>query len=213
MSLSSSQMQAQAKPAEDIEDIIELQADVTKVPLEQIIELKDVPLWTGWYWIGGGALLLIALLVLLFTRKRKSDSTASVSQIPPHEKALQELRDIWSDQEELDDKIFVITVSDVLRRYIEAAFSIRAPERTTEEFLEEASQHEDLKGDFADRLDEFLSIVDLVKFARMPLASNKREELHESAVNFVEESHQAMMLKIAPELSTSAQMLGEKIEK
>ena len=213
MSLSSSQMQAQAQPAEDIEDIIELQADVTKVPLEQIIELKDVPLWTGWYWIGGGALLLIALLVLLFTRKRKSDSTASVSQIPPHEKALQELRDIWSDQEELDDKIFVITVSDVLRRYIEAAFSIRAPERTTEEFLEEASQHEDLKGDFADRLDEFLSIVDLVKFARMPLASNKREELYESAVNFVEESHQAMMLKIAPELSTSAQMLGEKIEK
>ena len=71
MSLSSSQMQAQAKPAEDIEDIIELQADVTKVPLEQIIELKDVPLWTGWYWIGGGALLLIALLFLLFTRKRK----------------------------------------------------------------------------------------------------------------------------------------------
>ena len=49
MSLSSSQMQAQAKPAEDIEDIIELQADMTKVPLEQIIELKDVPLWTGWY--------------------------------------------------------------------------------------------------------------------------------------------------------------------
>ena len=206
-------MQAQAKPAEDIEDIIELQADVTKVPLEQIIELKDVPLWTGWYWIGGGALLLIALLVLFLTRKRKSDSAASVAQIPPHEKALQELRDIWSDQEELDDKIFVITVSDVLRRYIEAAFSIRAPERTTEEFLEEASQHEDLKGDFADRLDEFLSIVDLVKFARMPLASNKREELHGSAVNFVEESHQAMMLKIAPELSTSAQMLGEKIEK
>ena len=124
------------------------------------------------------------------------------------------MREIWSDQEELDDKIFVITVSDVLRRWcIEAAFSIRAPERTTEEFLEEASQHEDLKGDFADRLDEFLSIVDLVKFARMPLASNKREELHESAVNFVEESHQAMMLKIAPELSTSAQMLGEKIEK
>ena len=191
-------MQAQAKPAEDIEDIIELQADVTKVPLEQIIELKDVPLWTGWYWIGGTILLLIALFVLLFTRKRKSDPTESVSQIPPHEKALQELRDIWSDQEELDDKIFVITVSDVLRRYIEAAFSIRAPERTTEEFLEEASQHEDLKGDFADRLDEFLSIVDLVKFARMPLASNKREELHESAVNFVEESHQAMMLKIAP---------------
>ncbi len=206
-------MQAQAKPAEDIEDIIELQADVTKVPLEQIIELKDVPLWTGWYWTGGAILLLIALLVLLFTRKRKSDSTESVSQIPPHEKALQELRDIWSGQEELDDKIFVITVSDVLRRYIEAAFSIRAPERTTEEFLEEASQHEDLKGDFADRLDEFLSIVDLVKFARMPLASNKREELHGSAVNFVEESHQAMMLKIAPELSTSAQMLGEKIEK
>ena len=147
-----------AKPAEDIEDIIELQADVTKVPLEQIIELKDVPLWTGWYWTGGAILLLIALLVLFLTRKRKSDSTESVSQIPPHEKALQELRDIWSGQEELDDKIFVITVSDVLRRYIEAAFSIRAPERTTEEFLEEASQHEDLKGDFADRLDEFLSL-------------------------------------------------------
>ena len=63
-------MQAQAKPAEDIEDIIELQADVLKVPLEQIIELKDVPLWTGWYWIGGGALLLIALLVLSHPQKK-----------------------------------------------------------------------------------------------------------------------------------------------
>ena len=40
MSLSSSQMQAQAKPAEDIEDIIELQADVTKYRLSRLLSLR-----------------------------------------------------------------------------------------------------------------------------------------------------------------------------
>ncbi len=200
-----------AAPAEDIEDIIELEADPAPAVPGDLIELKDAPLWTGWYWIGGGVWLLIALLVFLLTRKKKPAPAAAAPQTPPHEQALQDLREVWADQAELDDKAFVIALSGVLRRYIEAAFAVRAPERTTEEFLEEASRHEDLKGEFAARLDEFLSLVDLVKFARMPLAQEKRGELYEAAVQFVEESHQARMLKIAPELSASARMEEEAV--
>jgi len=38
----------------------------------------------------------------------------------------------------------------------------------------------------------------------MPLETRAREELYDSAVQFVEESHQSCVLKIAPELSVSS---------
>ena len=192
-------------PAEDIEDIIELGSTKAGATLDDSIDLKEPPLWTGWYWIGGGMWVLILALGFLLMRKRKDDPAAVVTMAPPHERALKFLRKIWNGQADLDDKDYAFALSDVLRRYIEEAFSVRAPERTTEEFLEEASQHEDLKGEFAQRLDEFLSLVDLVKFARMPLERARREELHQAAVQFVEESHQASLLKISPELSVAAQ--------
>jgi hypothetical protein len=192
-------------PVDDIEDIIEPESPVPTGSMTDALELKDAPLWTGWYWIGGGILLVILALVFLLTRKRRKIQKESVPRIPPHEYALDTLREIWRREKEMEDKVYASGLSDVLRRYIEEAFALRAPERTTEEFFEEASQHADLKGDFAGRLEEFLSLIDLVKFARMPLVKEKREELYQAGVQFIEESHQFLVLKISPELSVSAQ--------
>jgi hypothetical protein len=192
-------------PTEDIEGIIEPENPAPAGSMTDALELKDTPIWPGWYWIGGGVWLVILALVLLLMRKRKKIQQESVPSIPAHESALDGLREIWRIQGELDDKEYASGLSDVLRRYIEEAFAVRAPERTTEEFFEEASQHADLKGDFAYRLEEFLSLIDLVKFARMPLANEKREELYQAGVHFVEESHQSLLLKISPELSVSVQ--------
>ena len=209
MSAAPFQMLAQAAPAEDIEDIIELGDGSTAAMPDDLVELKDPPLWTGWYWIGGGAWILAAFLLYLLTRKKKAALVPAAPSTPPHERALQALRILWAKEADLADKAFATGLSDVLRSYIEEAFALRAPERTTEEFFVEASQHPDLKGDFAARLDEFLSLVDRVKFARMPLAPQKRTELYEASVRFVEESQQAQMLKMAPELSASAQLEQE----
>ena len=209
MSAAPFQILAQAAPTEDIEDIIELGDGSTAAVPDDLVELKDPPLWSGWYWIGGGAWILAALLLYLLTRKKKAAPVAAEPSTPPHDRALQALRELWTKEADLADKAFATGLSDVLRSYIEEAFALRAPERTTEEFFVEASQHPDLKGDFAARLDEFLSLVDRVKFARMPLAPEKRVELYEASVRFVEESQQAQMLKMAPELSASAQLEQE----
>lgn len=210
MSAAPFQILAQAAPTEDIEDIIELGDGSTAAVPDDLVELKDPPLWSGWYWIGGGAWILAALLLYLLTRKKKAAPVAAEPSTPPHDRALQALRELWTKEADLADKAFATGLSDVLRSYIEEAFALRAPERTTEEFFVEASQHPDLKGDFAARLDEFLSLVDRVKFARMPLAPEKRVELYEASVRFVEESQQAQMLKMAPELSASAQLEQEE---
>ena len=192
-----------AEPSEEIEDIIELDGPEQEGEPGNAVDLKSEPLRNFWYWIVGT--VLIVLLVLAFLKgKRKAGPVEAVPCVPPHEKALRGLRDAWSHEEGMQDQAYAFALSDVLRLYIEEAFSVRAPERTTEEFLEEAAQHEDLKGEFAARLEEFLSLVDLVKFARMPLETRAREELYDSAVQFVEESHQSCILKIAPELSVSS---------
>jgi hypothetical protein len=200
------------EPPDDIEGIIEPKNPAPEGSMTDALELKDAPIWPGLYWIGGGIWLFILALVFLLTRKRKKIEQESVPSIPAHESALAGLREIWHMQEELDDKAYASGLSDVLRRYIEEAFAVRAPERTTEEFFEEASQHADLKGDFAYRLEEFLTLIDLVKFARLPLVNEKREELFQAGVHFVEESHQSLLLKISPVLSVSAQE-NQEVEK
>ena len=60
---------------------------------------------------------------------------------------------------------FYQAISDIARRYVEARYSVHAPRRTTEEFLEEAARHASLR-EHASLLQGFLSACDLVKFAR-----------------------------------------------
>jgi hypothetical protein len=67
-------------------------------------------------------------------------------------------------------KFFHLRISDILRRYIENRFGLKAPERTTEEFLVELSQSETtanvLLRSHKNLLTDFLTQCDLVKFAK-----------------------------------------------
>jgi hypothetical protein len=81
---------------------------------------------------------------------------------------------------------FYVDVSHVLRTYLEERFGLHAPERTTEEFLQEVEAGRDL--DVAQRLQlqRFLSQCDLVKFAaQIPDAAVHAATLA-SAEQFVE---------------------------
>ena len=63
-------------------------------------------------------------------------------------------------------KEYYVRLSDIARRYLEKRFSLRAPEMTTEEFLDTLRASSLLEAEHKNLLREFLSHCDLVKFAK-----------------------------------------------
>lgn len=148
-----------------------------------------VPIPNLWTWLLG-AVLLGALAAAAFhawrryRRERQRPPPALV--IPPYRRALERLRaalDLVHDPER-----FCVAVSAAVRWYLEERFQLRAPERTTEEFLVELQQHEQLSDRQRTLLGDFLTRCDLVKFARYEPAEPELRELHGAATRLVEET-------------------------
>ena len=145
-------------------------------------------------------LAAIAVVVLLFVGGgcvlnwlyfRMKSEPAPPPPEPPHLTAYRALEELLAENLLADGriKLFHIRVSDILRRYIENRFSLRAPEMTTEEFLAElghttdylygagmiataASSSEGFRAEHKALLIDFLTHCDLVKFAKhMPTDS------------------------------------------
>jgi hypothetical protein len=166
---------AQPSATETAEDIRPLRGPV------------EIPSSYGWLWW-----ILLALAVAAaayhFWRKLKSRKPAakSVVAIPPHRKAKDRLRaagELMSDPYQ-----FCSLVSDVLRTYVEERFNLHAPDRTTEEFMEELRSSQQLHVDHKSLLEDFLSRCDLVKFARFEPTEPELQSLLDSALRFVDET-------------------------
>lgn len=63
-------------------------------------------------------------------------------------------------------KEYYIELSDIIREYIENRFALKAPDMTTEEFLDSIRDSVELVGSIKDLLKDFLSRCDMVKFAK-----------------------------------------------
>jgi len=85
-------------------------------------------------------------------------------------------------------KEFYEQISDILRHYIEHRFNLRAPERTTEEFLIELATAEVLGAADKEDLGEFLKHCDLVKFARYNPATEQIQKTFDLVKNFIEKT-------------------------
>lgn len=73
---------------------------------------------------------------------------------------------------------FFVRLSGVVRRYLEDRYELRAPELTTEEFLEAVSKSPDLTTEHRSLLRDFLRRADLVKFAHFePTEAQVRESI------------------------------------
>ena len=83
---------------------------------------------------------------------------------------------------------FVVRLSSIVRTYVEARFSIRAPERTTEEFIRDAVKSPDLTPAHRRRLADFLETSDLVKFACHRPGTPELLTALDSAETFVRET-------------------------
>lgn len=162
--------------------------------------MKDAPsdILDSFDWLhapgsGWGAGVWVSLLVVLallagggwfFWRRRKLGHGSFAP--PPHLAALRALEALRQKLTEENQLEFIVEVSQVVRDYIQARFGIRAPHRSTKEFLEEAYAGEPLLRDFRDELGSFLGQCDLVKFAQRRVVLAQMGELLESACRFVQ---------------------------
>ena len=144
------------------------------------------------WWLWGLGALLCALAGVgwrLARRRRRPEESAPVRR-PPHEAALEAL-----DQLRRDDlpsvgryEEYYVRLSTIVRAYIEARFALRAPEMTTEEFLQATAQAQALTSEQRQLLRQFLIQADLVKFARYHPSGQEANEAFMSAKCFVEET-------------------------
>jgi len=115
------------------------------------------------------ALLGIAgLLWMLWRRKTGRGKRETVRIKPAYEIAYEQLRQLKA----MDlpgkgrTKEYYIKLSDIVRHYLEDRFSYRAPEMTTEEFMETIKKATEMLDEHKHLLKDFLSHCDMVKFAR-----------------------------------------------
>ncbi|HBT76185.1 MAG TPA: hypothetical protein DEB39_04500 [Planctomycetaceae bacterium] len=140
--------------------------------------------------------LFLALCILLYTRRfRKRASARPAPVLSAGEIATERLHQLLETQlHETDVRRFYIELTSIVRWYVEQVTHIRAPERTTEEFLNEMGligggatndryplfDHQTRR-----RLREFLEAADLVKFARFRPTREEIMDGYHSACRFV----------------------------
>jgi len=148
----------------------------------------EIPSGWFWLWCAVGALGIAALSYFAWRRwqKHRAQPAAPEVLIPPHVRARRKLERALALIYEA--RPFCVSVSDTLRVYLEEAFSMRAPERTTEEFLDELQSSALLSLSQKLALRDFLTRCDLVKFARDEPTVEQLQTLHSSALRLIDET-------------------------
>ena len=120
----------------------------------------------------------------------KSKEKPAPPPIPSHILAWRELEALVERQKqgELEPEIFVSELSNVLRRYIERRFDLRAPELTTEEFLNLLTKDAGELKSQQSVLKQFLEFTDLVKFADQKVKDEDVEKGFEFIKTFIQQS-------------------------
>ncbi len=85
-------------------------------------------------------------------------------------------------------KEFYIELSDIIRRYLEDRFEVRAPEMTTEEFLADIKDSSVLSSGQKNLLRDFLLHCDMVKFARYKPLRKEIDSSLESAKKLIDQT-------------------------
>jgi hypothetical protein len=134
--------------------------------IDGVVRLRD---YTAiiWFAVFVVVVLIVAVLIIVKSRRKKEVVAQRVFR-SAHAIAFGRLKEL--EGEGLVSagklKVFYERVSNILRYYIEDRFTLKAPERTTEEFLFELKSATVLADGDKDSLEKFLRHCDLVKFAK-----------------------------------------------
>ena len=158
--------------------------------MEDIRDIKGfVPVPHSLWWLWALLAVVVIVVVALWWRSRRKPANVStpVVQLSPLEIALAALQRLREDNPAVE--VFYTRLSDIVRHYLEDQFRLRAPERTTEEFLYEVSRDGVLSAEHKDLLGAFLQESDLVKFARHRPGREDMDRAFGAAEKFVREAN------------------------
>jgi len=160
--------------------------DIT--PPEPVSEPEHDYHWLAW----GGVVLLGAALMFAVWEVKRRMSVANPA-IGPERWAQAELERIQQMGLPADgDGIrHHALVSEVARRYFERRFRLKAPGKTTAEFLEAMRQGGQLKPEQFTILQDALDRCDLAKFARVSPTAEECDELSRNVRALVKQTSQA----------------------
>ncbi|MGQ9661313.1 MAG: hypothetical protein ACUVWX_03130 [Kiritimatiellia bacterium] len=113
------------------------------------------------------ALVGLAVIAALWFAVKRVREKVRLARLSPRERALRELAKLLARDLVTRNRIkeFYLELTMIVRRYIERAHGIRAPEQTTEEFLAAAHRDPRFPAETVKKLADFLEAADLVKFA------------------------------------------------
>jgi len=141
----------------------EIAGELSTVPAA----LDETPGYAWWLWPAAIAALLAAIVAAgaaLRARRREKERQL---QLGAFDRALGRLRAL--EQHGIPDEgsvdAWYVELSGIVRRYLEERLRIRAPELTTEEFLQSARGNRELDESVRELLSQFLATCDRVKFA------------------------------------------------
>jgi len=155
----------------------------------------DIPSQWAWVWVALAVVLGISLVTWLVVwflkRPRKKKEAPLVVPKSAWEKAYIRLENLRSKSlmERAYLKPFYIELSDIARHYLEERFSIKAPEMTTEEFLDSLRRSPVLNTDQQEILKDFLYICDMVKFAKHESNAAEAQKSFDLVKQLIDQTH------------------------
>lgn len=140
-------------------------------------------------------LFLIGAVLLIWAFSKPKRSATFVA---PDAEAHRKLRQAWALLGE--PALFAEAVADTLRVYLGERFQFHAPDRTTEEFLEELKSQPQMTDPQKSLLGQFLVFCDLSKFAQHDPSEEECRNLHAIAVQLVNETAPALPGAVPPQI-------------
>ncbi|MCB0804938.1 MAG: hypothetical protein KDC05_04015 [Bacteroidales bacterium] len=160
-----------------------------KPPIEAPFTLREaLP-----YILVFSAVALLTFLVIFFIRKRKKAEPIFKAPpkpaLPPHRQALDDLeslryKKLWQNGH---IKEYHTELTDIVRDYLDAQFGIDAPEYTSDEIME-AVNKTSANPTAKQKLQQTLTLADLVKFAKMEPLPLEHDASLNNAIDFVKET-------------------------
>ena len=168
----------------------------TPVPLEDIVGPVSYWPYPLWMTIAAALLVLLCLAGLAWLLKK-----LLVRKSPPptnRQKALAALEKLRAGVEGADPYAFGVSVSDALRRYIQAEYGLEATTQTSIEFLDTLQESPVFSENEQDGLEVFLARTDLLKYARAGAASSELLDIVDIAARLVRGEAQSATSGKAP---------------
>jgi hypothetical protein len=167
----------------------EQRGELVIADIEDVVEMpQQASYW--WIWtVSAVGVIAAGMVGLYYLRRQRLDKLIRIFK-PAHEIAYERLRVLVKDDLINAGKLkeFYERISDILRHYIEHRFELRAPERTTEEFLVELQWTDVLSASDKESVGEFLQHCDLVKFAKYSPTSEQIQRTFDLVKNFIEKT-------------------------